>query len=140
MNALIDAHNRFYPAESRLPMDPRTRNYALVGGEDYRRRPLDAAWALEQFPAPALEPDVCSSGSPAARDRTRTLIVASVTAQRNEQRRYGAASPSRSASPPPSVGPTSAPAAQAVFMTPNASPCASAAISARSDTSAIPGV
>ena len=51
VNALIDAHNRYYPAESRLPMDPRTRNYALVGGEDYRRRPLDAAWALERFPA-----------------------------------------------------------------------------------------
>ena len=51
VNALIDSHNRYYPAESRLPMDPRTRNYALVGGEDYRRRPLDAAWALEQFPA-----------------------------------------------------------------------------------------
>jgi len=51
VNALIDAHNRFYPAESRLPMDPRTRDYALVGGEDYRRRPLDAAWALERFPA-----------------------------------------------------------------------------------------
>jgi hypothetical protein len=54
INALIDAHNRFYPAESRLPMDPRTRNYALVGGEDYRRRPLDAVWALEQFPAQRL--------------------------------------------------------------------------------------
>jgi len=51
VNALIDAHNRFYPAESRLPMDPRTRDYALVGGEDYRRRPLSAAWALERFPA-----------------------------------------------------------------------------------------
>lgn len=51
VNELISAHNRFYPAESRLPMDPRTRNYALVGGEDYRRRPLDAAWALEQVPA-----------------------------------------------------------------------------------------
>ena len=51
MNDLIDSHNRYYPAESRLPMDPRTRNYALVGGEDYRRRPLDAAWALERFPA-----------------------------------------------------------------------------------------
>jgi hypothetical protein len=50
VNDLIERHNRFYPAESRLPMDPRTRNYALVGGEDYRRRPLDAAWALEQFP------------------------------------------------------------------------------------------
>jgi hypothetical protein len=51
VNDLIDRHNRFYPIESRLPMDPRTRDYALVGGEDYRRRPLDAAWALERFPA-----------------------------------------------------------------------------------------
>ena len=51
VNDLIDRHNRFYPAESRLPMDPRTRTYALVGGEDYRRRPLDAAWALARFPA-----------------------------------------------------------------------------------------
>jgi hypothetical protein len=51
VNELIDRHNRFYPAESRLPMDPRTRDYALVGGESYRRRPLDAAWALERFPA-----------------------------------------------------------------------------------------
>jgi hypothetical protein len=51
VNDLIDRHNRFYPAESRLPMDPKTRDYALVGGEDYRRRPLDAAWALERFPA-----------------------------------------------------------------------------------------
>jgi hypothetical protein len=51
VNDLIDRHNRYYPAESRLPMDPRTRTYALVAGEDYRRRPLDAAWALERFPA-----------------------------------------------------------------------------------------
>jgi hypothetical protein len=51
VNDLIDRHNRFYPAESRLPMDPRTRTYALVGGEDYRRRPLDSAWALARFPA-----------------------------------------------------------------------------------------
>ena len=51
VNDLIDRHNRYYPAESRLPMDPRTKDYALVGGEDYRRRPLDAAWALERFPA-----------------------------------------------------------------------------------------
>ncbi len=26
VNDLIDRHNRFYPAESRLPMDPRTRD------------------------------------------------------------------------------------------------------------------
>jgi hypothetical protein len=51
VNDLIDRHNRYYPVESRLPMDPKTKDYALVGGEDYRRRPLDAAWALERFPA-----------------------------------------------------------------------------------------
>lgn len=51
VNDLIDRHNRYYPAESRLPMDPKTRDFALVAGENYRRRPLDAAWALERFPA-----------------------------------------------------------------------------------------
>jgi hypothetical protein len=51
VNDLIERHNRWYPAESRLPMDPKTRTYALVNGEDYRKRPLDAAWALERFPA-----------------------------------------------------------------------------------------
>jgi hypothetical protein len=55
VNDLIDRHNRFYPAESRLPMDPRTRTYALVGGEDYRRRPLDAEWALARFPTGVRE-------------------------------------------------------------------------------------
>lgn len=47
---LIERHNLYYPAESRLPMDPKTRTYVLVNGEDYRRRPLDASWALERFP------------------------------------------------------------------------------------------
>jgi hypothetical protein len=51
VNDLIDRHNRYYPVESRLPMDPKTRDFALIAGEDYRRRPLDAAWALERFPA-----------------------------------------------------------------------------------------
>ena len=51
VNDLIDRHNRYYPVESRLPMDPKTKDYALVAGQDYRRRPLDAAWALERFPA-----------------------------------------------------------------------------------------
>jgi hypothetical protein len=50
VNDLIDRHNRWYPAESRLPMDPKTRTYALVNGEDYRRQPLDAAWVLRRFP------------------------------------------------------------------------------------------
>jgi hypothetical protein len=50
VNDLIDCHNRWYPAESRLPMDPRTGDYALVNGEPYRRRPLDASWVLDRFP------------------------------------------------------------------------------------------
>ena len=51
VNDLIDRHNRWYPAESRLPMDPRTGDYALVNGRSYRRRPLDAEWVLERFPS-----------------------------------------------------------------------------------------
>ena len=53
VNDLIARHNRWYPAESRLPMDPRRRDFALVNGRDYRLPPLDAAWALERFPAAA---------------------------------------------------------------------------------------
>lgn len=53
VNELIARHNRWYPVESRLPMDPRRRDYALVNGRDYRLRPLDADWALDRFPAAA---------------------------------------------------------------------------------------
>jgi hypothetical protein len=49
VNDLIDRHNRWYPVESRLRMDPRTGDYALVNGRSYRRRPLDAQWALERL-------------------------------------------------------------------------------------------
>jgi hypothetical protein len=51
VNDLIDRHNRFYPAEARLPMDVRRRDYVLVNGEHYSKRPLDAQWALTLFPA-----------------------------------------------------------------------------------------
>jgi hypothetical protein len=51
VNDLIDRHNHWYPVESRLAMDPLTGDYALVNGRDYRRSPLDAAWALRHFPA-----------------------------------------------------------------------------------------
>ena len=54
VNDLVERHNRWYPVESRLPMDPRTGDYALVNGRDYRLAPLDADWILERFPA-ALE-------------------------------------------------------------------------------------
>ena len=54
VNDLIERHNRWYPVESRLRMDPRTGDYALVNGRDYRLRPRDAAWVLERFP-PVLD-------------------------------------------------------------------------------------
>lgn len=50
VNDLVERHNRWYPAESRLPMDPRTGDHALVNGRDYRLSRLDASWALERFP------------------------------------------------------------------------------------------
>ncbi len=50
VNDLIARHNRWYPAESRLRMDPKTGDYALVNGEDYRHRPLDVEWVLQRFP------------------------------------------------------------------------------------------
>jgi hypothetical protein len=51
VNELIERHNRWYPAEARLAMDPRTGDYVLIGGEHYSKRPLDASWVLERFPA-----------------------------------------------------------------------------------------
>ena len=50
VNELIERHNRFYPIEARLPMDPRSRDFVKVGGRDYRREPLDASWILALFP------------------------------------------------------------------------------------------
>jgi hypothetical protein len=71
VNELIELHNRWYPLESRLPMDPRTGDFVQVNGRSYRRRLLDAAWVLERFPAdrevalaagppPAAEPPAAS--------------------------------------------------------------------------------
>jgi hypothetical protein len=51
VNELIDKHNRWFPLESRLPMDPRSRDFVKIAGKPYRRPPLDAAWVLAQFPA-----------------------------------------------------------------------------------------
>ena len=50
VNDLIERHNRWYPVESRLPMDPQTGDHARVNGRDYRLHPLDAEWVLERFP------------------------------------------------------------------------------------------
>ena len=49
-NELISKHNRWFPVEARLPMDPRTRDYVKVGGRSYRRPLLDAPWVLDRFP------------------------------------------------------------------------------------------
>lgn len=53
VNELIGKHNRYFPVESRLPMDPRTGDFALVNGEPYSRRLLGSDWILERFPATA---------------------------------------------------------------------------------------
>jgi hypothetical protein len=64
LNELIRTHNEWYPVERDLPMDLRTRDYVLINGRSYRRRELDAAWILEQFP---LSP---SRRAPAGAPRT----------------------------------------------------------------------
>jgi len=51
INQLIREHNDWYPIESGLPLDPRTRDYVPVRGRSYRRAPLGPEWVLEQFPA-----------------------------------------------------------------------------------------
>lgn len=51
INDLIAQHNRWYPAEARLPMDPATGDFVRINGKPYRRQPLDAAWVLERLPA-----------------------------------------------------------------------------------------
>jgi hypothetical protein len=45
VNRLIDSHNRWYPVEARLPMDPVTRDFALVRGKPYLRKPLGPEFA-----------------------------------------------------------------------------------------------
>ena len=52
VNELIERHNPYFPAEARLPMNPRTGDFVPVNGRPYRRNPLDARWILEHFPAP----------------------------------------------------------------------------------------
>lgn len=51
VNELIERHNRWYPVESNLAMDPSTGEFALVGGRDYRLSQLSADWVLERLPS-----------------------------------------------------------------------------------------
>jgi hypothetical protein len=50
VNELIERHNRNFPAEARLAMDPRTRDFVRVNGRSYERPPLDEEWILDRFP------------------------------------------------------------------------------------------
>jgi hypothetical protein len=51
VNELIHRHNLYFPAEANLAMDVHTGDFIGLGGGDYRRQPLGAAWVLERFPA-----------------------------------------------------------------------------------------
>jgi hypothetical protein len=51
VNELIESHNRNFPAEARLPMDPRTRDFVKLNGRPYERELLDEGWILARFPA-----------------------------------------------------------------------------------------
>jgi hypothetical protein len=50
VNDLIRRHNAYYPAEARLPMDPRSGDFVPVLGRSYRRQRLDRSWILQRFP------------------------------------------------------------------------------------------
>src|SRR3954451_18062724 len=50
VNELIDRHNRNFPAEARLAMDPRTRDFVRINGRSYLREPFHARWILDRFP------------------------------------------------------------------------------------------
>lgn len=51
LNELVRVHNEWYPAESNLPMDPRTGDYIRRHGRSYRRLELGSTWVLRHFPA-----------------------------------------------------------------------------------------
>lgn len=51
VNELIARHNCNFPAEARLPMDPRTRDFVKLNGRSYEREPLDEHWILDRWPA-----------------------------------------------------------------------------------------
>jgi hypothetical protein len=50
VNELIERHNANFPAEARLPMDPRTRDFVRINGKPYAREPLDEEWILRRYP------------------------------------------------------------------------------------------
>ena len=73
VNELIDRHNHNFPAEARLPMDPRTRDFVKINGKPYERELLDADWILARWPADlqALRVDVDDGAEPGTPQRRR---------------------------------------------------------------------
>jgi len=71
VNELIERHNRNFPAEARLPMDPRTRDFVKINGRPYQRQLLDADWILGRWRAEleALRVDVDDGVEPGAAHR-----------------------------------------------------------------------
>ena len=61
-------------------MDVRRRDYVLVNGEHYSRRPLDAAWVLERFPP---EPGALEAPVALRRPRLRSEAPEQVTPSRS---------------------------------------------------------
>lgn len=55
VNELISRHNRYFPIETRLAMNPRTGDFVPVNGRPYTREPLDVDWILARFPLPTLD-------------------------------------------------------------------------------------
>jgi hypothetical protein len=54
LNRLVAEHNRYFPVEARLPMDPKTRDFVRINGKRYEREPFGEEWILARFP-PDLE-------------------------------------------------------------------------------------
>lgn len=50
VNELIRHHNKWFPVERDLPMDPRTGDFRPIHGRSHVRRELSADWVLELFP------------------------------------------------------------------------------------------
>jgi hypothetical protein len=52
VNALIDEHNRWFPIERNLPLDPATGEYVPVLGRTHRLERLGPGWAGAVLAAP----------------------------------------------------------------------------------------
>jgi len=52
VNALIDEHNRWFPIERNLPLDPATGEYLPVLGRSYRLERLGPEWAAAAITSP----------------------------------------------------------------------------------------